>query len=366
MVEPLAAAHGTVTSRSTVLVRVTTDVGEGWGECVALNEPTYMTEWSNGEWLVLRDLMIPRLLQHQEPIEAGDVVPMFSVYKGHHPAKAALEMALLDAELKAAQLSLTRYLGGTSRAVQVCVVVGLLSGDNLLRAIDSQLECGYRHLKIKIAPGFDVERVDMIRREFPELPLRVDGNGSYDWSNTDHQSRLRALDDRELVMMEQPLPPGRAGCYVKMREVIKTPISLDESISSYVRGLNALEMELCDVMTIKPGLVGGYLTARKLHDSCQQRGVPTALGGMIEAGLARAANLAVAALPGFVQYPAEIAPDGRWFPVCINRAPVELVDGSIAVPDQPGIGCDVDLEVVHGLTVDLHVARASRGSSLTD
>jgi O-succinylbenzoate synthase len=359
MVEPLAAAWGSTNTRTTIVVRVIGDGVEGWGECVAFHEPTYMADWSNGEYVVMSELFAPVLLNAHN-VSAVDVRGLLAQFKGHHTAKAALELAILDAELKAASQSLMSYFGGTERHITCAVVVSLFEGDALLRSVEQYLNRGYRQLKLKIAPGHDIERIDLLQRHHPELPLRVDANGSYDWSNEAHRSALIEMDSRNLTFIEQPVAPGNARAYFQLREQIKTPIALDESVVSFARALDALDIMGCDAFALKPGLLGGYITAKDLHDECLRRDVATMLGGMLETGIARAANLALASLPGFCKHPAEIAPDGRWFHESLLREPVSMHDGRIEVPDQPGTGADVDLLKVNRFTTRTHVAKAAR------
>jgi O-succinylbenzoate synthase len=359
MVEPLAAAYGTTNERTTILVRVRGEGVEGWGECIAFREPTYMADWSNGEYLVLTEMFIPALMNARE-VTAASVSEILSNFKGHHTAKAALELAVLDAELRLAQTSLVSYFGASASRVECTVVVGLVSGDALVRSIDQQINRGYRQIKLKIAPGRDVERIDLVQNRFPELSLQVDANCSYDWANLEHRAALIDVDKRNLTFLEQPLLPGNARAYFQMREALHTRIALDEAVVSYTRAVDVLDLVGCDAFVLKPGLLGGYLTAKEVHDECLKRDVATMVGGMLETGIARAANLALAALPGFSRHPAEIAPDGRWFHESVLKEPVDMINGKIAVPTTPGIGVDVDLPIVNRFTRRSHIARASR------
>lgn len=356
MVEPLAAAWGSKHQRTTILVRIIGDGVEGWGECIAFNEPTYMADWSNGEYATMTELFVPTLMNSRD-VNAADVGQLLNKFKGHHTSKAALEMAVLDAELRAKSQSLTKYFGGTQTHVECAVVVGLFEGDALVRSVEQYLNRGYRQMKLKIAPGQDLERIDLLQKYFPDLPVYVDANGSYDWSNAEHSAALMEMDHRGLSFIEQPLAPGNARAYFQLRDALKTPIALDESVVSFARVLDALDIMACDAFILKPGLVGGYLTAKEVHDECLRRDVATMVGGMLETGIARAANLALASLPGFAKHPAEIAPDGRWFHETLLRQPVTMKDGRISVPTNPGIGVDVDLNVVNRLTRRMHVAR---------
>ena len=359
MVEPLAAAYGTTDDRTTILVRVIGDGVEGWGECIAFREPTYMSDWSNGEYLVLTEMFVPALMDARE-VSAAEVTKVLAGFRGHHTAKAALELAVLDAELRSAQTSLATHFGATASDVECVIVVGLLNGDALMRSLEQHINRGYRHVKLKIAPGRDVERIDLVQSRFPGLSLQVDANGSYDWNNPEHRAALIDVDKRDVAFIEQPIAPGNARAFFAMREAIHTPIALDESVVSFARALDALDIMGCDTFVLKPGLLGGYLTAKELHDECLERDVATMVGGMLETGVARAANLALAGLPGFSRHPAEVAQDGRWFHESVLQGPVHMVEGRIAIPTAPGIGVDVDLSVVNRLTRRSHIARVGR------
>jgi len=349
MVEPMAAAHGTTDTRQTILVRVVTDESEGWGECVAFHEPTYCADWSNGEMMVMREVLVPCLLDAGD-LGPQDVAGVLGAFVGHHTAKCALELAMLDADLRRRGVSLVDELGGSAEAVECVIVVGLFDGDALVRSVERNLERGYQHLKLKVVPGRDLERIDLVRRHFPEVSLRVDGNGTYDWDDEDHRRRLLEMDERGVVCIEQPFAPDRGRPFMELRARVQTPVALDESMTSELRALNALELQMCDVLTIKPGLLGGYLPAKRLHDAPIARHAALGVGGMIETPVARAANLALATLPGFRRCPAEIAPDGRWFAEPLAAEPVAMVDGRIAAPRGPGTGVELDFVTVERLT----------------
>jgi len=357
MVEPLAAAHGITHNRLTVLVHVITDIGEGWGECVALNEPTYSSDYSNGEYNVMREIFGPELLA-LENLNTESAITTLAHYRGHNPAKAAIELALLDAELRAKSISYKQHLGVTEDEVECCVVLGLSSSDVLLRLAEEKVANGYRHVKLKVQPGHDVERIKLLQEHFPALSIRVDGNGSYDVSNTEHRNALVAMDALGIEMIEQPSSDSNYLDAVELRTFMRTKVAIDEAITSYMRGATILALNICDVMVIKPGMIGGYDDARKLYEACVAAGVETAFGGMVETGLASSANLALAGLPGF-SHPAEIAPDGRWFAERVNKEPIRLVDGKIAIPDRPGLGVTIDYGVVNKLTRRMHVLRRS-------
>lgn len=357
MIEPLFAAYGVVGHRKTVFVRVIAEDSDGWGECVALNEPIYTEDWSDGEYAILKDYLIPAILQGGD-VTAETALERVRLFKRHNAAKSALEMAILDAQLRCEGRSLAQYWGVEAKSVECAVVVGLMDGDALVNAVRKQVERGYRHVKLKIVPGRDVDRVDLITREFPLVALRVDANGSYDWNEASHRKRLFELDEFGLASIEQPLSTDSPIVYRELKSALGTPIALDESITSVDRAHLAMQLDICDIITLKPGLIGGYLAARNLHDLCLREGFSCSVGGMIETGLARAANLALAGLSAASAMPAEISPDGRWFSDVVNSQAVELKDGHIDIPDMAGIGVDLDTSVVNRLTRHLHVAGA--------
>lgn len=358
MVEPLATANGTTTHRTTVLVRVITDIGEGWGECVALPEPTYTPEWSSGEYAVLSEFLAPALLAAGD-ITASDVVRKLSRFKQHQTSKAALELAVLDAGLRAEGRSFASYLGVDVPAIECSVVVGLVDEGALERVVEQRLARGYKQIKLKVKPGFDLRRIDLVARAFPDLKMRVDANGSYDWSNPEHRALLLEMDARDLAFIEQPIESGNARAHIELTRTLTTPIALDESIDSFDHAIDALDLFGCGVFVLKPGVIGGYLTARALHDVCFERKVGTMLGGMVETGVARAANLALAGLPGLSRYPAEISPDGRWFHESVLQDSVAMEGGMIKVPSGPGIGVELDIATVNRLTRRMHSIRAN-------
>jgi O-succinylbenzoate synthase len=268
-------------------------------------------------------------------------------------------MAMLDAELRAAGVSLADHWKVEATSVECTVVLGLLDGSALVKEAQRHIGDGYRHAKLKVVPGRDIERVELLRREFPHLELAVDGNGTYDWGNPTHRDLLRQLDQLALSAIEQPLAPDLPVAYQELTKSTTTPICLDESITTYPRALLGLQLHAGDRIGLKPGLLGGLLTARAVHDLCQQHGVPNAVGGMLETGLARAANVVLAALPNANGCPAELSPDGRWFTEALNAEPVRVVDGRMSVSRRSGTGVDLDMSVVDKWTKRVHVAKAN-------
>jgi O-succinylbenzoate synthase len=336
LVAPFATSFGVQRDRQALLVRVRSDLGEGWGECVAAEQPGY-----NDEYLAAARHVI---VEHLAPLvgAAGDVTAdaigaALAPVPGHRMAKAALEMAVLDAELKAAGVPLSRHLGGERDAVDSGVSVGVDEGvDALLDAVGRYLDAGYRRVKVKIWPGFDVAPVRAVRKRFgDDLLLQVDANSAY---RADDVEGLIALDAFGLLLVEQPLAPDDLVGHARLAERMRTPICLDESIISVHALHAALELRACSIVNIKPGRVGGLLEARRIHDACRAAGVPVWCGGMLETGLGRAANVALASLPGFT-LPGDLSASDRYFERDITE-PFVLDDGRLPVPTGPGIGVE--------------------------
>jgi O-succinylbenzoate synthase len=335
---PFRTALGIQQDRDVLLVAVRTDVGEGWGECVAMNAPIYTAEYVSGAHSVIRDVLLPLL--SKSDVTAVTLGRALTSIQGHRMAKAALEMALLDAELRSSDTSLATYLGAAASRVAVGVALGIdRDVARLLDTVRRYIDRGYRRVKLKIMPGWDIEPVAAVRQTFGnDLTLQVDGNRAY---GPAEMARLSALDAFDLAMIEQPF--GDLVTHATFARTIRTPICLDESITSTEATRLALTLGACSIVNIKPGRVGGYLEARRIHDLCVARGVPVWCGGMFETGLGRAANLALAALPGFT-LPSDISESSRYFERDITDPFMLEPDGTIGVPDGPGIGVSPDPE----------------------
>jgi O-succinylbenzoate synthase len=349
LVRPFRTALGTDRERDALVVRVATDDGEGWGECVAPREPFYAPEWVGGAQAVIREFLGPLLLA--DPVSSETVGARLARVKGHPMAKAALEMAVLDAELRTAGLSLGQRLGAVRTAVECGVAVGIAgSVAELLDEVDGYLAAGYRRVKLKIRPGWDIEPVAAVRKRFGDVALQVDANGAYTLADA---TVLGALDQFDLLLIEQPLAEADLVGHAGLARLIETPICLDESITSARVALDAIELGACSVVCIKPGRVGGYLEAARVHDVCRDHDVAAWCGGMLETGLGRAANLALAALPGFT-LPGDLSASDRYFARDLT-APFVLVDGHLPVPSAPGIGVTPEPDALRDLTTSIEV-----------
>jgi O-succinylbenzoate synthase len=353
LVAPFRTSFGTQSDRDVLLIRVNTPNGEGWGECVAMEEPLYSSEYVEAAQRVIVDHLLPRLLAPAR-VTAEQVAPLLAPVKGHRMAKAALEMAWLDAQLRAEERSFGEYLGATSSAVDCGVSVGIMSSiQELLDTVAVYLEQGYRRVKLKIEPGNDIEPVRAVRERFgPGVPLQVDANTAYTLRDAAHLARL---DEFGLLLIEQPLPEEQVLAHAQLARTVRTPICLDESIISLEVAEEAIDMGACSIINIKPGRVGGYLEARRIHDLCRDRGVPVWCGGMLETGIGRAANVALAALPNFTLAGDTSASD-RYYRQDVT-APFVLDDGRLAVPTGPGLGVDVLPDVLDAMTTSRQAVR---------
>ncbi|MGO9198250.1 MAG: o-succinylbenzoate synthase [Acidimicrobiales bacterium] len=346
LVRPFRTSFGTEHVRETLLVRVETPDSEGWGECGADVEPLYSSEFNGAAWTVLEQFFVPRLVGAND-VAAIDVAPMLRAFKGHRMAKSAVEMAVLDAELRAEGRSLQDYLGGSGDRVAPGVSVGMTDTvEELLGVVSQHREEGYCRIKLKIEPGFDIEPVRRVRSLLGEgYLLQVDANTAYSRSDGRH---LAQLDEFGLLLIEQPLDEEDVVGHAELARQLSTRICLDESILSAQTAADAITLGACRVVNIKAGRVGGYLEARRIHDVCLAAGVPVWCGGMLETGIGRAANLALATLPGF-SLPGDISATNRYFHEDIT-APFLLEEGTIAVPQGPGIGVEVDRQALDRLT----------------
>lgn len=347
LVRPFRTSFGETTDKVCILARVETDAAVGWGECVADVAPHYSEEWNDGAWLVIRDLLAPALLAAPD-LGAADLERTFSFVRGHPMAKATLLNAVIDAELRAEGRSLASTLGATRDRVECGVSIGIAASvDELLEQVEGYLAEGYRRIKLKIEPGTDVERVRAVREAHPDAALSVDANAAY---TPEDVGVFRALDGFGLVMVEQPLHHDDLWDHAELQRRISTDLCLDESIRSAAHTRAAIELGACRIVNVKQGRVGGLLEARRLHDVALERSVPVWCGGMLETGIGRATNLALAAMPNF-RLPGDTSASRRYFLEDLTE-PFEMApDGTIAVPSGPGIGVAPDPDRLELFTV---------------
>jgi len=346
LVAPFETSFGTETCRDVLLLRVVTDDAEGWGECVAGTDPLYSAEYVDSAADVIERFFLPALAA-AGPLDAAGVAPLLSAYKGHPMAKGAIEMGVLDAELRAAGVSFGQHLGAVRPRVAAGVSVGIMASvPALLDAVADYLAQGYVRIKLKIKPGWDVAPVAAVRERFgDDLLLQVAANTAYTLADADH---LAQLDDYGLLLIEQPLGHDDLVDHAALARRLRTPVCLDESITSAKAAADALALGACSIVNVKAGRVGGYLEARRVHDVCAAQEVAVWCGGMLETGLGRAANVALAALPGFT-LPGDTSASDRFYAQDIT-APFVLEDGTLRVPTEPGLGVDVLPDVLAEVT----------------
>jgi O-succinylbenzoate synthase len=306
----------------------------------------------NGAQDVIREYLLPRLLNGDD-VAASDVAAILRPVRGHPMAKAAVEMAILEAELRSQDVSFGEFLGAVRSEVDCGVSVGIHeSTDALLDTVGRHLAEGYRRIKLKIGPGYDVGPVRAVRERFGDIQLQVDANAAY---TADDVDALAALDEFELLLIEQPLPEEDISGHAELAKVVRTPICLDESITSARVADAAISLGACSVVNVKAGRVGGYLEARRVHDVCAARDVPVWCGGMLETGLGRAANVALAALPNFT-LPGDTSASGRYYAEDLTE-PFVLNDGRLSVPKGPGLGVSPLPEVLERITTAVETCR---------
>jgi O-succinylbenzoate synthase len=347
LVAPFRTSFGTELDREVVLVRVVTAAAEGWGECVAMSEPRYSSEYVDGAVDALRRFLVPALLALPDA-DAHRAEQTLTQFKGHPMAKAALGAALLDAQLRETGTPLGAFLGAVRDSVPAGVSVGIMdSVPQLLDAVDGYLDDGYLRIKLKIQPGWDVAPVRAVRERYgSDLLLQVDANTAYTLADAGHLARL---DPFGLLLIEQPLPEHDIAGHAELARLVRTPICLDESITSAAIAVHAINIGATRIVNIKPGRVGGYLEARRIHDVCAAHGVPVWCGGMLETGIGRAANVALAALPNFT-LPGDTSASDRYYTRDITD-PFVLEDGHVRVPTEPGIGVEPDPDALAAVSV---------------
>jgi O-succinylbenzoate synthase len=362
LVSPFVAAHGTVSTRTSVIVRVAGGADEGWGECAALPEPTYSEEYVDGAFLTLSEQLIPRLLASNGPTAASDIASMLVEVVGHPMAKASLELALLDAQGRRSGTPLAQLLAphppGPTTTVRAGVALGLLPTPEALAAeVSARVDEGYGRIKMKIAPGADVDFVRAAREAVGfDIELSVDANGSY---SIEDSHTLAELDAFTLAYIEQPLAADDLLDHAELARRLATPICLDESLTSSTVIREALDIGACSVVCVKAPRLGSWLEAASVLDHCAGLGISAWVGGMLDCGIGRAANIALAAHPG-ANLTGDIAATSRFFSQDIC-APITVSGqdgtGTIAVPSGGGIGVNIDPQMLSTLTIRSEIFR---------
>jgi O-succinylbenzoate synthase len=339
LVSPFETSFGRETDRECILVEIKSEGLTGYGECVASRDPGYNYETTGTAIHILKDFIIPIILGRDFKDAADFQSTVFGI-RGHHLAKAGVEMALWDLLGKRSNKSLAELLGGVREKVEVGVSIGIQeSAQSLVRSVADYVKQGYARVKIKIKPGRDVGDASAVRNEFPNLRLQVDANSAY---SLDDVNILAPLDKLNLLLIEQPLFEDDIWDHHKLQEQFQTPICLDESIVSPRHARYAIEMNACRVINIKAGRLGGLSQAVMVHGLCKQVSLPVWCGGMLETGIGRASNLALAALPNFV-LPGDISASDRYYARDItNERFVLNSDSTIDVPHGAGLGVTID------------------------
>lgn len=355
MKEEFRTAVSTDRVRETVIVELREKTGEvGWGEAEADSSPWYICETVQTEWHIIRDYIAPSLRDKEvTPEKFNELVKRI---RGHRMAKAGVEFALWDLKGKLSSSSLKELMGGVKDKVEVGLSVGVIGDEELLlETVKSGLEKGYRRIKLKIKPGWEIKPVSLVRKTFGDIPLQVDANASFQLKDI---NIFRELDNYGLLMIEQPLHYEDLLQHSKLQAKLKTPICLDESVRSLLDAEAAYELNSCRIINVKPGRVGGLTETIRIHNFCLKSGIPIWIGGMLETGVGRAYAVAAATLPG-VKYPNDISPSNRFWEEDIVEPPWILgKDGFIKVPNAPGIGVEVLENIlkryeVKSLTIDL-------------
>ena len=338
LVHPFETSFGRTTAKEFLLVSASADGVTGYGECVADADPYYLPETNDTVLHVLRDFLVP-LAFGLEIAHPRDVWPALSRVRGHEMAKAALEMAVWELQARRDGKPLHALLGGRGGTIEAGVSIGLQADDQaLVDRVSVEAAAGYRRIKIKIKPGRDRGSVAAVRARFPEIPMMVDANSAY---TLDDVAVFEDLDGYGLMMVEQPLAWDDVVDHAALQRAIRTPICLDESIRSAADARHAVDLGSCRIVNIKAGRVGGFASSLAVHDLCRSRGIPVWCGGMLESGIGRLANVHLQTLPGFT-LPGDTSASARYFAEDLVDPPVTVTkDGTIAVPDRPGIGHEI-------------------------
>ncbi len=335
--------------RDIVLVEVQADGLSGWGEVTAGENPFYNEEWTGSAWPVLRDYVAPRVLG-RDLASAADIAPLTKHIRGHYMARGGFETAVWDLEARRDNVPLWQKIGaGARREIPCGVSIGIQdSVQQLFEKIQTELDAGYQRIKMKIKPGWDVDVVRQVRERFPSIKLMADANSAYTLADIDH---LKKLDDFYLMMIEQPLSHDDIIDHAELQRHLQTPICLDECIRDPHHAEQAVQLRACGIINIKLGRVGGFANAKKVHDIAQSAGIPVWCGGMLEAGIGRAHNIALATLPNFV-LPGDVSASKRYWKRDIICPAVETTPrGTIELRDGPGFGYELDLDFIRSITV---------------
>ncbi|MEK3935607.1 o-succinylbenzoate synthase [Sporosarcina sp. FSL W7-1349] len=349
MKHPFTTSFGTMQEKEFLLAEVKDELGNsGWGESVAFHAPWYNEETIETNLHILEDFLIPLVLE--EEIEHPDEVnELFAFIRQNNMAKSTIEGAIWDLYAKRNQLTLAEALGGKTDKIEVGISIGIQENvADLVELVRGYVEEGYKRIKVKIKPDYDIEVLRELRNHFPDVPLMADANSAYTLQDID---LLKKLDEFNLTMVEQPLASDDIIDHATLQKELVTPVCLDESIHSLEDTRKAVELGSCKIINIKIGRVGGLTEAKKIHDYCMERGVPVWCGGMLESGIGRAHNVALTTLPNFI-LPGDTAGSSRYWEEDIISPEVVVEDGYITVPTAYGIGYEPNLVVMEKYTVE--------------
>ena len=341
-------SFGRVHSRRILLLTADCDGVEGWGECVAAEDPFYSSEWIETAWSTIKEYLAPAILGR--PLAAAhEVAGLMAKVRGHRMAKAAIENAAWDAEARQKQQPLWKLLGGTTREIECGVSIGIQDSiEQLLDKIEIELAAGYRRIKVKVKPGWDINVLERIRSRWPGIVLSCDANSAYRLDEVEH---LRKFDRFNLLMIEQPLWNDDIYYHARLQRELKTAICLDESIRHARDAAAAVETGACRIVNVKVGRVGGFSEARKVHDVCQDNNVPVWCGGMLETGVGRSHNIALSTMQNF-RLPGDVSASKRYWAEDIIEPGVEVSpQGTITVSDEPGTGYRIREDLIEKLAV---------------
>jgi O-succinylbenzoate synthase len=353
-------SFGRTYGRRILLVTVEGEGLKGWGECVAGEDPFYSSEWIESAWPTMKKYLAPALIGKN--VSQGREVPaLLNRVRGHRMAKAALENAVWDAEARAKNQPLWKLLGGTRREIPCGVSIGIQdSHEQLMEKIATELAAGYRRIKLKVKPGWDIAVLEKVRARWSDITLSVDANSAYTLDETEH---LRKFDQFNLLMIEQPLWNDEINYHARLQKQLRTAICLDESIESARDAAFAAEAGACRIVNIKVGRVGGFSEAKKVHDVCQANRIPVWCGGMLESGIGRVHNIALSTLENF-SLPGDVSASKRYWKEDIIEPEVEVSrDGLIAIRDEAGTGYRVREDLIEKLTVRKEMIRTGEGES---
>ncbi len=355
LITPWKTAYGSDAAVETVLVRMVSGGVAGWGESCPLGTPAYSPEYAAGVFNVARDFMAPRVLG--KTIASGqDLQDHLCCFKGNRFAKAALDVAWWDLRAKRENQPLWRLLGGTNQTIEVGTAFGVTEEpDALINSVRNAVNAGFKRVKLKYCPGWDLPIVEAVRKAFPDLIVHIDCNCGYTLADL---SMFKQLDRFGLAMIEQPLGYGDLADHAELQRCISTPICLDESIACADHARQAIQLGACRWINIKPGRVGGVTEALKIHDLCQQAELPCWMGSMLESGVGTSVLVALGTLPN-MKYPGDIVPGDKFYKQDLADPPIRLSGpAQITAPSSPGIACAPDPQRLRSMTIE-HVVLES-------